>query len=1024
MALPIVIASNQTGGAITLDRLGLTVPASSTLTLTLYSFVNEIRQDESLHAAIVADEILLDLGQGELSKGDSLKFFAVQVLEVRRAVRALATGADVTLSGTTTIDSVSLAVDDRVLLTNQTTTPSENGIWVVKAGAWQRPSDFAVGDSAGSALISIQEGTTHADQVWQVTTNTGSDIVGTNDLAVAQISGGGGGGGTLQEAYEAGNTIAVTSGEGPLAFTLTSDSFTVDGAGGSGFLIGGTTPVAAFNVDAVLGSLDFTDTANLTMTANVAADRTLTIAASNSDGGGDGLIAMSADGEIDIDSGGALSLNSSGGVINIGDDAVAQNINIGTGAAARVVTVGNATGATAVDVDTGTGGYDLDSLGTIEMDGVGTSNWTTDTGTVTIGTTTSGAINLLSVGAIDAQAAGTVTIDSTGGLIGIGTDDDDFAIDIGTNGERQITIGNNTGVTGVAIETGSGNLLIDSPITTMTGNLTVQGTTTTVESEIVNVADNFLYLNDGYTTPSALEGGFVTNYLPTSSSDSVATGGFTASGGGQNAEVAVDDSQTAIAAGSNGASLPQATINVGDTTGFPASGTVYVLTDGGLQTVTYTGTTATTFTGCSGGSGVMSTGGVVSESATYLTAGDFVQVSGADNQTNDGLYEVLTNENNVLTIAGIGGEGAATYQFTQNEFTTDTTVAGTITKTTVGAVQIDTSGNLQTGSGPDSTTFTWNTVTTGAATLSLQTAYDGGNSILTAGGTNVLISGTEELNVTASGGINLDSVFDADVTTFDVLMTGNNGFSIDGTADSNLTVTNTAAATPITNTIAAVNTGATSGDATVDITASSTNGDGIVEVQADTINVGTDAAVAAVTVGNNTGTTGVTIDSGTEQVEIDGVTHYGSGAGLPTATSSGFQDGDKYWDTDIEAEMRYDATRSKWLSVEAMTLVFGRDGNTQVDQYYRAGSDGRVMSATGGYIMPFPATVVGLGYTRTDTDAATFEVTEDGAATTSAAELASTALKGRINTLNGDLADQAVLGVRNKTGSTTTSNVI
>jgi len=52
---------------------------------------------------------------------------------------------------------------------------------------------------------------------------------------------------------------------------------------------------------------------------------------------------------VDIDATGALSLNSSGDVINIGDDNVAQNISVGT-AGARTIAVGSSS-ATAVNVD-------------------------------------------------------------------------------------------------------------------------------------------------------------------------------------------------------------------------------------------------------------------------------------------------------------------------------------------------------------------------------------------------------------------------------------------------------------------------------------------------------------------------------------------------------------------------------------------------------------------------------------------------------------------------------------------------
>lgn len=70
---------------------------------------------------------------------------------------------------------------------------------------------------------------------------------------------------------------------------------------------------------------------------------------------------------------------------------------------------------------------------------------------------------------------------------------------------------------------------------------------------------------------------------------------------------------TAISAGSNGASLPQATINVtaNSTVSYPPVGSILVTTAAGGQIVTYTGTTASTFTGCSGGTGGMTTGGAV-----------------------------------------------------------------------------------------------------------------------------------------------------------------------------------------------------------------------------------------------------------------------------------------------------------------------------------------------------------------------------------------------------------------------------
>jgi len=94
--------------------------------------------------------------------------------------------AQTTLSGVPSpIDGVTIVADDRLLLTNQTT-DAENGIWVVAAGAWARPDDFAAGSSASGSEIWVDQGTTYQDTKWECTTNEPNDIVDTNDLAFTQ----------------------------------------------------------------------------------------------------------------------------------------------------------------------------------------------------------------------------------------------------------------------------------------------------------------------------------------------------------------------------------------------------------------------------------------------------------------------------------------------------------------------------------------------------------------------------------------------------------------------------------------------------------------------------------------------------------------------------------------------------------------------------------------------------------------------------------------------------------------------
>lgn len=79
---------------------------------------------------------------------------------------------------------------------------------------------------------------------------------------------------------------------------------------------------------------------------------------------------------------------------------------------------------------------------------------------------------------------------------------------------------------------------------------------------------------------------------------------------------------TAITSGSNGVALPTGTINVGSTTGFSSVGSIVVIGASAASTavkVDYTGKTATTFTGCTDGSGNLATGQVVKPSNSIIT---------------------------------------------------------------------------------------------------------------------------------------------------------------------------------------------------------------------------------------------------------------------------------------------------------------------------------------------------------------------------------------------------------------------
>lgn len=146
-------------------------------------------------------------------------------LDVKSSVR-VATTANITLSGTQVIDTVSLSVGDRVLVKDQTVA-SQNGIYVVAAGAWSRSAD--ADNTPGSEVTSgmftfIEEGSVNADSAWVLTTD-GVITLDTTALAFAQFSGAGqitAGAGLTKT----GNTLNVGAGTG---ITINPDDVALTG---------------------------------------------------------------------------------------------------------------------------------------------------------------------------------------------------------------------------------------------------------------------------------------------------------------------------------------------------------------------------------------------------------------------------------------------------------------------------------------------------------------------------------------------------------------------------------------------------------------------------------------------------------------------------------------------------------------------------------------------------------------------------------------------------------------------------
>lgn len=275
-----------------------------------------------------------------------------------------------------------------------------------------------------------------------------------------------------------------------------------------------------------------------------------------------------------------------------------------------------------------------------------------------------------------------------------------------------------TGVTG-----GTGTLLINNPIGGGPFNQTVTYTGTTATT-FTGALGGFGTMFTGNTVNNT---GFFTNF-PTAGSLYVTTTngsqlitytgvtatsltgcsggvGNTSAGGGVFTAFSPASNYTTIAAGSSGQVLPQGTINVASTTGFPTSGFIYVLTTLGFQPVVYTGVTATSFTGCSGGAGTMTTGNPVFIS--YAQGGTFTIMTSTGNQVVN--YTGTTH----TTFTGCtGGTGAMT---TGNTILSPTFIITTNFHTLLTGQTIITSGIV--GMPNANSTFTTTAVSNRIATL-------------------------------------------------------------------------------------------------------------------------------------------------------------------------------------------------------------------------------------------------------------------------------------------------------------------
>jgi len=121
-----------------------------------------------------------------------------------------ATTANITLSGTQTIDGVAVTANQRVLVKDQTD-QTENGIYTVSSGAWSRAKDFdGSRDVVTGTQVFVTAGTTNGNTTFVVTTTDSPIVFDEDNITFSSIQ-------TLQSAAPTGAEYVVGSSSSSLS---------------------------------------------------------------------------------------------------------------------------------------------------------------------------------------------------------------------------------------------------------------------------------------------------------------------------------------------------------------------------------------------------------------------------------------------------------------------------------------------------------------------------------------------------------------------------------------------------------------------------------------------------------------------------------------------------------------------------------------------------------------------------------------------------------------------------------------
>ena len=425
-------------------------------------------------------------------------------LDYKQATRVVTT-SNITLSGGTpaVVDGVTLADDDRVLVTAQST-GTQNGLYIVSTvgtgsnGTWVRTSDGnETGEIEAGMIVMVTEGTVYADTQWKLITDN-PIIIGSTTLTFTQnYSANSISGGTSNVSVYSNANVTISSAGTANVLTVSSTGVVVAGTiSATGNVTGNYILGNGSQLSGVITTVDANTLTGNTLSSNVVTSSltsvgtlgslsvTGNVAAGNVSGTNlTGTLATAS--QTNITSIGTLGSLSVTGTANAG--------NLLTGG--LISATGNITGnyilgngsqlsgiITTVDANTLTGTTLAANVVTSSLTSVGTLGNLSVTGNVATGNVSGTNITgtLTTASQTNITSVGTLTSVSVSGNTTSGNILTDGLVSATGNVAGNYFIGNGSQLTGVVASSGAGNLWVVGRIATfyvpiVSGILTIVG---------------------------------------------------------------------------------------------------------------------------------------------------------------------------------------------------------------------------------------------------------------------------------------------------------------------------------------------------------------------------------------------------------------------------------------------------------------------------------------------------------------------------------------------------------------------